>query len=62
MSIEELEIKLENNGYEICQRRNIPHGKQIKTTNGATITFFDKGTIQVQGKAKIKIEIEEILG
>lgn len=62
MSIEELQKKLESNGYEIGETYNIPYGKQFKTSNRATITCFDKGTIQVQGKTNIKKEIDGIIG
>ena len=62
MTIEELKKLLSEKGYAINTEKEIPYGRQLKLTNGATITCFDKGKIQVQGKAAIKSEIESVIG
>lgn len=62
MTIEELKKLLSEKGYSFDGEKEIPYGRQLKLTNGATITCFDKGKIQVQGKATIKSEIESAIG
>ena len=62
MTIEELENLIQKKGYSINGHKKIPHGKQLKLDNGATITCFDNGKIQVQGKANIKSEMESAIG
>ena len=62
MTIKELQKEITDNGYSISSEKEVPYGKQLKLSNGATITCFDKGKIQVQGKSAIKAEIESMLG
>lgn len=62
MTIEELENLIQNKGCSITVHKKIPHGQQLKLDNGATITCFDNGKIQVQGKANIKSEMESAIG
>ena len=62
MTIEELKKLLSEKGYSVNGEKKIQYGQQIKLTNGATITCFDKGKIQVQGKASIKSEMESVIG
>jgi predicted nucleotide-binding protein len=62
MTIEELQKTITDKGYSINSEKDVAYGKQLKLSNGATITCFDKGKIQVQGKSDIKAEIESILG
>jgi predicted nucleotide-binding protein len=62
MTIEELQKTITDKGYSISSEKDVPYGKQLKLSNGATITCFDKGKIQVQGKSDIKAEIDSILG
>lgn len=62
MTIQELQKVITNKGYSVSSEKDLPHGKQLKLSNGATITCFNKGKILVQGKAETKAEIESVLG
>lgn len=46
--------------YDIEEKRDIPYGKQIKLTNGAVVSVYNKGSFNVQGKnaAEVKAAIE----
>lgn len=62
MTIEELKSLLSDKGYSINTEKEVPHGHQIKMSNGATITCFKNGKILVQGKSEIKSEMESAIG
>ena len=52
---EALEILQEHYGI-MGKPQDVPHGQKIKLDNGATVTVYNKGTFQVQGADKEKIE------
>jgi|SaaInlV_120m_DNA_3_1039746.scaffolds.fasta_scaffold03108_5 predicted nucleotide-binding protein len=54
----EFNTLLKHNGYTLLSQKNVPHGISYKLLNGATVTCFDNGRIQVQGKENIKKEVE----
>lgn len=62
MVSKELQQKLQHHGYLIVEERSVPYGIKYKLGNGATVTCFDNGNIQVQGKAHIKDAVESALG
>ncbi|CAL2104638.1 TIR domain-containing protein [Tenacibaculum sp. 190130A14a] len=62
MTLDNLKSLLTEKGYSINSEKEVTHGQQIKMSNGATITCFKNGKIQVQGKAEIKSEMESAIG
>lgn len=60
MSFEDIIEKLGTFGYSIKETKELPHGKQVKLTNGGIVNCFNNGTINVQGKCAV--EIKSVLG
>lgn len=54
--IEQVQVILHDEGYEIETERIVQYGYQIRTTTGTWITVYDTGTIQLQGTPDGKLK------
>lgn len=60
MNKEEVLGRLQDNGFELDEEKEIPYGVQFKFRNGSKVNVYDKGTVTPQGKHVD--EVKAILG